>query len=155
MIDRNNIKLDFLRMQGQQLYRITKDKEFSFAYHPWNTSVAPEIGYLIKSDDMLKKIFHVKKSKSAKDYPTVILHIVFEDQYYLYDQRGSPFSYKKSNASSTVKPQSNIVGIVNPEIHTLNGDLTHIQTFDHTKKDSQFGIQLNQSEIADGPSTTK
>ena len=54
MIEKDNITIKFLKKQGRKLYRIEHDNEFSFAYHPWKSSVAPEIGYIIKTDEALK-----------------------------------------------------------------------------------------------------
>lgn len=95
MIERSNIKIDFLKKQGRQLYRIPPDVEFSFAYHPWRSSIAPEIGYIIKNDKTLNKIFHVVGSKLAKDTATIILNIVFADQYHLYDTTNEPFAHMR------------------------------------------------------------
>lgn len=95
MIERSNIKIDFLKKQGRQLYRIPPDVEFSFAYHPWRSSIAPEIGYIIKNDKTLNKIFHVVGSKLARDTATIILNIVFADQYHLYDPSNEPFSHMR------------------------------------------------------------
>ena len=124
MIDRNNITVNFLKKQGQQLYRIPVSKEFSFAYHPWKSSLAPEIGYIIRSDQTLKKIFHVKNSKTSFEKPSIILHIVFEDQYYLYDDKKSPFSSQKKKTQ--IKPKIN-----NNDLDMLAEK--HKSTFDHTQ----------------------
>lgn len=87
MIERNNIAIKFLKKQGCQLYRIQSDIDFSFAYHPYNSSSAPEIGYIIKDDKTLRKIFHIGSSKPNQDMPTIVLHIVFADQYPIYEDK--------------------------------------------------------------------
>lgn len=87
MIERHNIDIKFLKKQGRQLYRLKKDEDFSFAYHPWRSEVAPEIGYIIKSNKQLKKIFHVVGSKKSQETATIILHIVFKAQYHMYEPK--------------------------------------------------------------------
>ncbi|CAI2366460.1 unnamed protein product [Moneuplotes crassus] len=97
MIERQNIDLKFLKKQGRQLYRIENDQEFSFAYHPWRSEVAPEIGYIIKDNKMLNKIFHVYGSKKTQETATIILHIVFKEQYHIYEEK-SPFGLAKQSS---------------------------------------------------------
>ena len=147
MIERHNIAIEFLKMQGQQLYRIPKDREFSFAYHPWNSANAPEIGYIIKKDETLRKIFRMKPSKHSTDLPTIILHIVFEEQYHVYEANSSPFSYKKSLPTKP-KPFK--------DIEPLNSDLNQLNTYDNTHaKNSPKGVIGSDNGLTDEPSTTR
>ena len=125
MIERHNIAIKFLKKQGRQLYRIPKETNFAFAYHPYRSSVAPEIGYIIKDDKTLKKIFLIGNSKTTKELPTIILHIVFEDQFHLYENDGTPFGGNRRESTKTRESNS--------DIGFANGELSPTHTYEKTK----------------------
>ena len=117
------------------MYRIPDDTEFAFAYHPWRSTVAPEIGYIIKTNETLRKIFHIGKAKINKDMPTIILHIVFKDQYHLYETE-NPFGQKKKETSKNKNSNSDLMN--------LNDDLNTMNTFYHENR----GLRINTSPSA-------
>ena len=90
LIKQENITIPFLLKQGRQLFRLGNDEEFCFAYHPQNTGLAPSIGYLIRCEETLKKIYYVTSQRSTMALPTVHIHIVMKSEYHKYDESRSP-----------------------------------------------------------------
>lgn len=129
------------------MYRISEEEEFSFAYHPISSNVAPEIGYLIKEDKTLRKIFHIGSNKTSKERPTIILHIVFEDQYQMYEESTSPFGSRKKSMNHKKGKNSDLEflnGTMSPE-HTYEYFLDRAGSYITPKANIAPVINENQS----------
>ena len=75
---------------------------------------------------MLKKIFHVGGSKNSQETATIILHIVFKDQYHIYEPK-DPFGFSKNS---------------NTKMKMKNQDLVHVSDKNYQKRDSNENNML-------------
>ena len=81
-------------------------EDFAFAYHPQKTGLAPAMGYLIRCEETLKKIYYVTSQRNTMALPTINVHIVTD--YSAYDENLSPHKNCKTckNTKKTMKRMS-------------------------------------------------